>query len=155
MLCLESYKKLTYKSYLSQLVASSQRVFLYCLFCWGRHRPLTWLNLYCMRVTVFVFINSVQVVIQNNKVYNFWTIRMSFLGLIDEIEKNSLIFLNSNNCDLMFSDFGTWIYGENVSSCTTNTWDIFDHRSLLQNIFLISAKLNFLGPLVCSTICSV
>ena len=36
-----------------------------------------------------------------------------------------------------------WIYGENVSSCTTNTWEIFDHRSLLQNIFLISAKLNF------------
>ena len=43
-----------------------------------------------------------------------------------------------------------WIYGENVSSCKTNTWEIFDHRSLLKNIFLIPAKLNFHGPLVCS-----
>ena len=39
--------------------------------------------------------------------------------------------------------------------CTTNTWEILDHRSLLQNIFLISAKLNFHGTLVCSTICYV
>ena len=41
---------------------------------------------------------------------------------------------------------------ENVSSCTTNIWEIFDHRS---HIFLISAKLSFNGPLVCSTICYV
>ena len=31
----------------------------------------------------------------------------------------------------------------------------FDHRSLLQNILLISAKLNFHEPLVCSTICYI
>ena len=30
-----------------------------------------------------------------------------------------------------------------------------DHRSLLQNFFLISAKLNFHRPLVCSTVCHV
>ena len=35
----------------------------------------------------------------------------------------------------------------NVSICTSNIWEIFDHRSLLQNIFLISAKLNLL--LIC------
>ena len=40
---------------------------------------------------------------------------------------------------------------KNVSSCTTNTWKIFDHRSLLQNIYLISAKPNFHRPLVFST----
>ena len=34
----------------------------------------------------------------------------------------------------------------------TDTWELFDHISLLQNIFLISAKLNFHQPLVCSTV---
>ena len=29
-----------------------------------------------------------------------------------------------------------WIYGENISSCATNTWEIFDHRSLLQIFFV-------------------
>ena len=32
---------------------------------------------------------------------------------------------------------------ETISSCATNTWEIFDPRSLLLNIFLISAQLNF------------
>ena len=35
------------------------------------------------------------------------------------------------------------------------THEIFDHRSLLKHIFLISAKLNFHRPLVCSTVCYV
>ena len=42
--------------------------------------------------------------------------------------------------------------GKTFQPATTNTWELFDHRSLLQNIFLISAKLNFHQPLVCSTV---
>ena len=45
--------------------------------------------------------------------------------------------------------------GKTFQAATTNTWELFDHRWLLQNIFLISAKLNFHQPLVCSTICPV
>ena len=44
------------------------------------------------------------------------------------------------------------LWGKRVSSCTTNTWEIFDRRSFLQNIFLISAKLNIHWLLVCNTI---
>ena len=39
--------------------------------------------------------------------------------------------------------------GKTFQAAMTNTWEIFGHISLLQNIFLISAKLNFHGPLVC------
>ena len=45
--------------------------------------------------------------------------------------------------------------GKTFQAATTNTWELFDHRSFLQNVFLISAKLNFHRPLVCSTICHV
>ena len=45
--------------------------------------------------------------------------------------------------------------GKTFQAATTNTWELFDPTSLLQNIFLISAKLNFHRPLVCSTICRV
>ena len=41
--------------------------------------------------------------------------------------------------------------GKTFQAATTNTLELFDHRSLLQNIFLISAKLNFHRTLVCST----
>ena len=42
--------------------------------------------------------------------------------------------------------------GKTFQAAMTDTWEIFDHRSLLQNMFLISARLNFHQPLVCSTI---
>ena len=42
--------------------------------------------------------------------------------------------------------------GKTFQAATTNTWELFDPTSLLQNIFLISAKLNFHQPLVCSTV---
>ena len=42
--------------------------------------------------------------------------------------------------------------GKTFQAATTNTWKLFDPTSLLQNIFLISAKLNFHQPLVCSTV---
>ena len=42
--------------------------------------------------------------------------------------------------------------GKTFQAATTNTWELFEHRSLLQNIFLISAKLNFHRPLVCTVI---
>ena len=45
--------------------------------------------------------------------------------------------------------------GKTFQAAITNTWELFDPTSLLQNIFLISAKLNFHQPLVCSTICRV
>ena len=45
--------------------------------------------------------------------------------------------------------------GKTFQAATTNTWELFDHKSLLQIFFLISAKLNFHRPLVCSTICHV
>ena len=45
--------------------------------------------------------------------------------------------------------------GKTFHAATTNTWELFDHRSLLQSIFLISANLNFHRPLVCSTICDL
>ena len=45
--------------------------------------------------------------------------------------------------------------GKTFQAASTNTWELFDHRSVLQNIFLISAKVNFHRPLVCSTICHI
>ena len=45
--------------------------------------------------------------------------------------------------------------GKTFQAATTNSWELFDPTSLLQNIFFISAKLNFHRPLVCSTICRV
>ena len=42
--------------------------------------------------------------------------------------------------------------GKTFQAATTNTRELFDHRTLLQNIFLIFAKLNFHQPLVCSTV---
>ena len=41
--------------------------------------------------------------------------------------------------------------GKTSQAATTYTWELFDHISFLQNIFLTSAKLNFHRPLVCST----
>ena len=42
--------------------------------------------------------------------------------------------------------------GKTFQAATTNTWELFGYRSLMKNIFLISAKLNFHQPLVCTTV---
>jgi hypothetical protein len=60
-----------------------------------------------------------------------------------------------NWCGSTYMVVSSECMGKTFQAATTNTWELFDHRSLLQNIFLISAKLNFHRPLVCSTICHV
>ena len=45
--------------------------------------------------------------------------------------------------------------GKTFQVATTNTGELFDPTSLLQNIFLISDNLNFHRPLVCSAISRV
>ena len=57
-----------------------------------------------------------------------------------------------NHTSVSFHIPGSSEFMEKTFQAARITHEIFDHRSLLQNIFLISAKLNFHQPLVCSTV---